>query len=162
MGSEHNAGRFLAATGMIGALYAVVTLAVAPLGFGPVQFRFSELLVLLVCIDRRYSWGLILGCAVANCFSPLGIADVFAGSFATACSVWAMAKTKKLWIATLWPTFFCFIIGLEWNLLFGYPFLWTTATIMLGEFGVVTIAGYPLFRHIMKNPRLLERLRIFS
>ena len=39
--------RTLASGAMIAALYAVLTVAVAPLSYGPVQFRVAEALTLL-------------------------------------------------------------------------------------------------------------------
>ncbi len=51
------------------ALYVVLTWAVAPLSFGAVQLRFSEVMILLVFVDKRYGPAMILACALANCFS---------------------------------------------------------------------------------------------
>ena len=60
-------------TAMVAAVYAVLTLAIAPLSFGMVQVRFSEMLMLLAFFDKKYAPGLILGCFIANCFSPFGM-----------------------------------------------------------------------------------------
>ncbi|MEG2295485.1 MAG: QueT transporter family protein [Oscillospiraceae bacterium] len=43
----------LAKTAIIAALYAGLTIAVAPLSFGMVQFRFSEILILLCFLDEE-------------------------------------------------------------------------------------------------------------
>lgn len=150
----------IAITGITAAIYAVATWAIAPLGFGPIQLRFSELLVLLAFIDIGYAPGLILGCALANLFSPMGIVDVVVGSTATACTLLAISKTKSLFIATLWPTVFCIFVGIELYIVSQYPFLFSTMTVMLGEFLVVTIIGYPLFGSILKNKKLVEQLKI--
>jgi len=46
--------RAIAFTGIIAAAYAVTTLAIAPLSFGAIQLRFSEVLVLLAFIDAGF------------------------------------------------------------------------------------------------------------
>ena len=149
----------IAITGITAALYFVMTLIIAPLAYGAVQFRFSELMVLLVYINPAFAPGLVLGCAIANCFSPLGIVDVIFGTTATLCTVITISKTKNLFIATLWPTVFCIFVGIELYFISGLPFFATTATVMLGEFAVVTCIGYPLFKYILKNTKFIELLK---
>lgn len=151
--------RYIAVQGMAAALYVALTLAIAPLGYGPIQLRFSELLVLLVFIDSGYIPAMVIGCAIANVFSPLGIYDVAFGTFGTLCTCMAISRTKNPFIATLWPTVFCVFVGFEFWL-FGSPFLFTTATVMLGEFAVVTCVGYPLLKKLFKNEALISRLRL--
>ena len=56
---------------LVAALYAALTLALPGLSFGAIQFRFSEILVLLCFYRKDYSISLILGCFIANCFSPM-------------------------------------------------------------------------------------------
>ena len=51
---------------LIAALYAALTLAVAPIAFGAVQFRISELLTVLPLFTATAIPGLTLGCALAN------------------------------------------------------------------------------------------------
>lgn len=149
----------IAITGITAALYVVMTLAIAPLAYGAVQFRFSELMVLFVYINPAFAPGLVLGCAIANCFSPLGIVDVIFGTMGTLCTVIAISKTKNLFVATLWPTIFCIFVGIELYFISGLPFFATTATVMLGEFAVVTCIGYPLFKYILKNTKFIELLK---
>ena len=49
----------LAIIGITAALYAVLTVAIAPIAYGPIQFRFSELMVLLVFINPIFAPGLV-------------------------------------------------------------------------------------------------------
>ena len=84
----------VALTGVTAAVYMVATLAVSPIAFGAVQFRLSEVMVLLAWINPAFAPGLILGCALANMFSPLGIIDVLFGTFHTFCSVMLISRTK--------------------------------------------------------------------
>ena len=60
---------------LVAALYAALTLALPGLSFPAIQFRFSEILVLLCFYRKDYSISLILGCFIANCFSPMALMD---------------------------------------------------------------------------------------
>ena len=72
----------LVKSSVVGAMYAAMTLFL-PFGYLGFQFRLAELLVLLVFIDKRYIYGLTLGCLVANLGSPLGPVDIIFGTLAT-------------------------------------------------------------------------------
>ena len=151
--------RFLVTTGLTAAVYAVLTLAIAPLSFGMVQIRFSEMLMLLAFIDRRYAPGLVLGCLIANCFSPFGLMDVVFGTTCTAAALWGITRhSKTLFGASLWPVFCNAFIGIELYL-FGSPLLLSMALVALGEFLAVSCAGCCVFRLLMKNQRLMGYLR---
>lgn len=152
--------KFLAATAMIAAIYAVLTLAIAPLSFGLVQVRFSEMLMLLAFIDRKYAPGLILGCFVANCFSPFGIMDVVFGTGCTAAAMFCVVKfAKSLFGASLWVVFCNAFIGIELYL-FGSPLWLSMAMVALGEFLSVSVCGVGLFKILMRNRVFMTKLRI--
>jgi uncharacterized membrane protein len=147
--------------GVVAAIYSVLTIFIAPLSYGPIQFRFSEVLTLLAFIDPLYIPGLVLGCIISNFFSPLGIVDVIVGSFATYISVYLISKSKSLFVASLWPTVCnAIIIGLELYFLVNVPLFLTTIQIGVGEFVVVSLIGYPLFKNILKNPKSVSILKI--
>lgn len=142
------------------AIYAVATVSIAPLSYGAVQFRFSEVMTLLAFIDPVYIPGLILGCAISNLYSPLGILDVVVGTTATLIAVYMMRKTKNLFIATLWPTITNgLIVGAELYFALNLPFFESALYVALGEFVVVTCIGYPLFRLIMKREDVMKVLK---
>ena len=152
--------KFLAATAMIAAIYAVLTLAIAPLSFGLVQVRFSEMLMLLAFIDRKYAPGLILGCFVANCFSPFGIMDVVFGTGCTAAAMFCVVKfAKSLFGASFWVVFCNAFIGIELYL-FGSPLWLSMAMVALGEFLSVSVCGVGLFKILMRNRVFMAKLRI--
>ena len=152
--------KFLAATAMIAAIYAVLTLAIAPLSFGLVQVRFSEMLMLLAFIDRKYAPGRILGCFVANCFSPFGIMDVVFGTGCTAAAMFCVVKfAKSLFGASLWVVFCNAFIGIELYL-FGSPLWLSMAMVALGEFLSVSVCGVGLFKILMRNRVFMAKLRI--
>ncbi|MCY6483106.1 QueT transporter family protein [Clostridium aestuarii] len=146
---------------LVAAIYAVLTIGLNPISYGAIQFRLSEVMVLLAFIDPLYIPGLVLGCAIANLFSPLGIVDVVVGSFATFISVYMISKSKRLFAASLWPTINCIFVGAELHFILELPFWLTTLQVALGEFVVVTIIGYPLFKYmILNNKNLINALKI--
>lgn len=143
---------------VIAALYVVLTIAVAPVAFGPIQFRISEVLVLLCFFKRDYCISLILGCFIANLFSiELGYVDLIFGTLHTAISVICVSFTKKyMFLASLWPTIFMPIIAFElWKFL-GFEFFSTWLSLVISEFIVVSIIGYIIFFFIRKNETLMK------
>ena len=131
----------LTRTAIIAAIYAVVTVAIAPLSYMGVQFRISEILVLLAIFDPLYIGGLTLGCLIANLLGPNGPMDVLFGTLATLISVYAIYLTGKiiknykvkLLIASLWPTIFNgLIVGWMLNKLHGLPLILSIGQVALG------------------------------
>lgn len=151
---KNNLTKRLTRTAIIAAIYAVVTLAIAPFAYSNVQFRVSEILVLLAVFDPLYIGGLTLGCLIANLLGPNGPMDVIFGTLATFISVYAIYLTgkfiknykTKLLIASIWPTIFNgLIIGWMLNKLYGLPLILSMSEVALGELVVITFVGVPLF-----------------
>lgn len=144
----------------VAAIYAVLTIALAPISYGNIQFRVSELLVLLAFFDPFYIGGLTLGCLIANLLGPNGIMDVIFGTLATFISLSAISLTAKLTkgskvgliIASLWPTLFnAVIIGWMLHYLLELPLVLTMLQVGFGELVVVTLVGVPVFMLIMQK-----------
>ena len=74
---------------LIGAVYTALTLAIAPLSFGALQFRISEALTLLPLFSPLGIWGVTFGCLISNLFgflmgtNPIGLVDTVCGTSAT-------------------------------------------------------------------------------
>lgn len=136
---------------VVAALYAILTLTLP--AYGALQFRLSEIMTLLAFFDPFYIMPLTIGCAIANIASPFGIIDVIFGSLASFLALTSMSKTKNIYLASIWPAFFSFIIGLEIMFLSTEPvnFFLVTGQIMLSEFVVVTIIGVPIMKYLMRN-----------
>lgn len=142
----------MAIIGATAAIYAVLTVAMAPISYGAVQLRLSEVMTLLAFVDPVFIPGLVLGNFIANLFSPFGLPDVVFGTLATFIAVFMMSKMKSMLIASFWPTIANgLIIGLELAIFTGAPFVSTALYVALGEFLVVTVLGYPVFKVVMKN-----------
>lgn len=147
---------FLVKSSIVAAIYAALTMLL-PFSYLGVQFRIAEILVLLVFIDKRYIYGLTLGCLIANLGSPLGPVDVIFGTLATLIALLLISKTKNLFVATLWPAVVNgIIIGLLLYYLLDLPFLLSAAQVFFGEFVVVTLIGYFLFKRILRDRKLVE------
>ena len=160
--STHSQGRFsarmIAVTGITAALYAVLTMALPMLSYNAIQLRFSEILVLLAYLNPSYWPGLVLGCFIANFFRPNGLYDIVFGTLGTVVAVWGIIHSKRLFVATLWPTISMFVVSIGIALAAHIPYLPTVGTTMLGEFAVVTCIGYPVFRLLLKNQRVARLL----
>ena len=107
---------------VVAALYVALTLAVSPIAYGPIQFRISEILVLLCFFRRDYVVGLTLGCFIANFFSPMALTDVPFGTLATFISVFLISRSRNIFLASLYPVVANgLIIGLQLHFVFGHP-----------------------------------------
>lgn len=132
------------------ALYVALTLAVAPLSYGAVQLRISEVLTLLCFFKKDYCYALILGCAISNLFSPLGALDLIFGVASTVFTVVGMRMVRNIWVASLFPAVSMVFVAWELSLL-NMPFWYSFITAALGELVVVTAIGVPLFIALFKN-----------
>ncbi|HPE95227.1 MAG TPA: QueT transporter family protein [Bacillota bacterium] len=89
--------------GVIAAVYCVLTFALAPVSFGPFQFRAAEAMAVLPMIFPEATAGLFVGCILSNLLSSYGVLDVVIGSLATLCAALLTARAKKLWLAPVPP-----------------------------------------------------------
>lgn len=74
---------YLVYSAAIAAIYVVLTMLVAPIAFGPIQFRFSEALTLLPFFTPAAIPGLFVGCLLSNLLGGAVLWDVIFGSLAT-------------------------------------------------------------------------------
>lgn len=140
----------------VAAVYVAMTLVIAPLAYGPIQFRFSEILVLLCFYNKDYCYSMVAGCAIANLFSPMAAMDVPFGTAATLISVLCMVFfAKKLWVASLFPVIINgIVVGIELYVALNEPLLFSMATVALGELVVVTVLGVPFFKLLERNAHI--------
>ena len=85
--------RSLCLSAIIAALYAALTLLLAPISYGNIQCRVSEAFTVLPMVLPQSIPGLFVGCLIANIFSPTpSIWDIVFGSLTTliaACGTYA-------------------------------------------------------------------------
>lgn len=161
-----NKTKKLVMTSLVAAIYAVLTLVLGAISYGPIQFRIAEIMVLLAFIKKDYIWGLTIGCFLANVIGPYGAPDIIFGTTATFLSVYAIYLTGKVMkgkkyailIASIWPTLInAIIIGFMLNIFVGMPLILSMIQVGFGEFVVISIIGVPLYKIIGKKYiKLLE------
>lgn len=130
---------------LIAALYAVLTILLAPISFGPLQLRVSELLAVMPYFTPAAIPGLFAGCLVANFYGGLGLVDIIFGSIATLIAAFgSYLLRKRKWLVPLPPIVFNgIIIGIELNYLYQYPLVITMLQVAAGEAIACYILGYP-------------------
>ena len=142
--------RRIAEVGIIAALYAVLTIVVAPISYGPLQIRISEALCVLPYFTAAAVPGLFIGCVIANCFgillgSSLGLMDVIVGSLTTLAAAFVTSKIKAKGLVPL-PAVLLNAVLVPWTLsvMLGLPYwinvLWVGAGQVVACYGL----GYPL------------------
>ena len=93
----------IALNALIAALYAGLSIFLAPLSFGALQFRLAEAITLLPFYIPVIIPGLTIGCFISNLFGGFGIIDAIIGSLATFIAATITSRTKNIFIATLPP-----------------------------------------------------------
>lgn len=155
----NNLQKWLLRNALLAALYAVLTMALAPISYGPVQVRLSEVLTLLAFYNKRWVPGLTLGCFLANIGSPFGLTDMAIGTLATFLAVLPMHKARSLYKASLLPVLTNgVLIGAELYYLAalppetgGFGIGASMMYVAVGEWLSVTIVGRLLFNAAMQN-----------
>lgn len=152
---------------MIAAVYAVVSLALAPISFGNIQIRIAEALTLLPVLFPEAIGAVTLGCAITNAvgtmmgINPLGILDVFIGTGATFLAAVCTYKLRKKLLfgqpilSMLMPVLFNgLIIGAELAFVYGdgsmQLFIIFAAEVALGELIACSVLGLPMIHQFRK------------
>ncbi len=171
---EHGKIKRMAYAAVIGAAYAALTMALAPISYGPIQMRVSEVLCVLPFFLPCATWGLFIGCMTANLISAAGVWDVVFGSLATLSSCLCIQALRqrgrgarswpRIVLAMLMPVVWnAFIVGamLTWSFTdtpvfrFSKQFWIFAAEVGLGELIVMFVLGIPFLK-------LLEHSRWFQ
>ena len=90
----NNKTRLLCVSAVVGAAYAVLTVALAPISYGALQFRLSEALCILPYFIPGTAWGLAAGCCIANLMTG-NIFDIIFGSLATLLAAFCTARIGR-------------------------------------------------------------------
>ena len=141
--------RFITLAAMFAAIYFVLTIAISPISYGPIQFRLSEAMIIFCAFYPEAAFGLTIGCLLANIFSPFGIFDVIFGTTASllACVFAYIFRKVKIkgfpWLSPLGAVVFnAFLVPVAfWLASASYEtYLFDAFTVGVGEF----ISVYPL------------------
>ncbi len=130
----------------IAAVYIVLTIVFAPISFGPVQFRISEILCVLPFFTPAAVPGLFVGCLLSNLLCGAAGLDIIFGSLATligAAGSLYLGKVNK-WLVCL-PPILANTIIIPWVLRYAYgsPDLIPVAmvTVGIGEVLAIGVLG---------------------
>ncbi|SDY49336.1 QueT transporter family protein [Tindallia californiensis] len=143
--------RFMVHAALLAAIYVVITIAFAPISYGPIQIRISEMLTVLPFFTPAAIPGLFIGALIANAYGGLGIIDVVVGSSATLIAALITFKMKRKMFAPLPPVLVnAVIIGAMLSYLFQLPLLPTMIYVGLGQVVACYGLGYPFMMAIEK------------
>lgn len=141
----------------VAAVYVVLTYVLGFMSYGNIQFRVAEALMLLCFYRKDYGISMIIGCFVANIFSPMMLMDMIFGTLATAMAVLLIYVSPNLYIASLAPVLTnAVIVGIELTLSFKTPFWLNAAEVAVGEFVCVSVVGVILFKALEKNTKFMR------
>lgn len=153
----------IAKLAIVAALYFALTVLIAPLSYGEIQIRFSEVLLILCFFDRRYGIGLVIGCALANLFSPMLWLDVAFGTLQTAIAVVLIGYIRPLFVALLLSIGSMVIIGFEIALVSSLDMWWLySLQVMAGETIALFAVAYPLSFLLRKSQTFMNIVRLSS
>ena len=132
--------RSLCVSAVIAALYAALTLLLAPISYGPIQLRLSEAMTLLPMVLPLAVPGLFVGCLIANLYTGM-LTDIVFGSLATLlAAIGTYLLRKKPILAAACPIIANgVIVGLLLSLSANLPLALTMAEVALGELGAVLV-----------------------
>ncbi|WP_256366491.1 QueT transporter family protein [Thermanaeromonas sp. C210] len=136
---------------MIAAVYAVITIVLAPISFGMVQVRVAEALTLLPIIFPEAIWGLFLGCLISNIFGGMGPIDIFLGSLTTLVAAWLTYRLRGSPLAYVPPIVLNgLIVGAYLSFLLQVNLFLCIVSVSAGEAVAVLGLGIPLLRRLRK------------
>ncbi|MBE5776526.1 MAG: QueT transporter family protein [Clostridiales bacterium] len=143
--------RTLTTGGIIAALYAALTLLLAPISFGAggtIDFRVAEALTLLPILTPAAVPGLAVGCFAANLICGAPWQDVIFGTLATLLGAICTRKLRKnIWLAAAMPVVFnTVIVGTMLSMVYALPLWMMLFSVFVGEIAVCYLLGIPLIK----------------
>ena len=144
--------RSICISAVIAALYAALTLLLAPISYGDWQCRVSEALTMLPMLMPQAIPGLFVGCILANLLGPsAGITDIVFGSLATLiAAIGTYYFRRNKWLAAACPVISNgIIVGLVLSLSFNLPFFLTAIQVAAGEL-LAVLVGLVLIKALEK------------
>ena len=154
--NKHISVKIIVINAMIASIYAALTLVISPIAYSEIQFRLSEIMVFLAFYNRKYIPGLIIGCIVANLFSPMGLLDVIFGTISTIIVCISMYLIKNRYLAAIIGALITgIIIGGELWYAYQIPYLINALYVAIGEL-IVLIIGAFIFNILEHNHRFMN------
>lgn len=150
-GMDRFSVRNLTRIAMIAAIYAALTIALAPISYGEVQVRVSEALTVLPYFFPAAVPGLFIGCLIANLFGGNGLLDIVFGSLATLSAAWLSRRMPHPWLVPLPPVLInAVVIGAVLHVILGIPWYILALQVGAGQLVSCYILGLPLLYAVRK------------
>ena len=141
---------------LIAALYAALTLLLAPISYGEVQIRLAEALTLLPIVLPEAVPALAIGCLLANLLGGCTIFDVVFGTLATllAAACTRLLKKHFLLAATMPVLFNGVIVGAVVHFAYApvIPLPLCMLSVAAGEAVACFVAGPLVLRALRRLP----------
>ncbi len=149
--------RYWVRAAMIGAIYVVITLIFAPISYGMIQVRISEMLMVLPFFTTAAVPGLFVGCMIANIFGGYGMLDIVFGSLATLISAFLVTKIENKYLVPLPPVIInALIVGKILSIILEMPFYLTATWVGVGQVVACYGLGLPLLLFLEKKAYIFK------
>ncbi len=160
MKKKKNPVLWLTQGAVIAAVYVVLTLVFAPISFGPMQVRVSEILTILPLFTSAAVPGLFIGCLLANLFGGAIVWDILFGSIATliGAAVGYLLRFNR-WLVPI-PNVISNALIVPLVLQYGYgmtdvPYIWMVVYVAAGELIGCYIMGELFASVLLKYKRYM-------
>ena len=146
--------------GVMALIYVVISLICSPFAYQDLQFRISEMFILLCLFNKDYIISFTLGCFIVNLWSPLGYIDVVFGTTATLISAILIYRSRSrinMFLASLIPVIINGLVVAGELTHVEHTVYWKNACMVaLGEFACISIAGVIVVNALKKNKRAMK------
>lgn len=141
--------------GIIAALYVALTL-INPISWGSLQFRIANILCVLPFVCKKTASGILIGIAIANFFSPLGIVDVLFGiaaeSLAYLLTVWGPGKNFPIVVKVLFLSLcVAAIVGAELTMVYQIPYLVNFVSLFISTLCITGLGAAVMYTPLVKK-----------
>lgn len=163
---ESKGVRDIAYAGIIAALYAALTIALAPISYGVYQVRVAEALTVLPFVYPFAIVGLFVGCLVANIFGGNGLQDIIFGSILTLIAGYLTYLTSKIksrrlgiFLAPLPPVLInAFGVAVYLCKITGMSYFFVVQMIFVGQVVACYVLGLPLLVFLLSRSSPFRKL----
>ena len=143
--------KFITTSAVIGAIYAILSIAFAPISYGLFQVRIAEALTVLPAFTPAAIPGLFVGCVIANVIGGNGPLDIIFGSLATLVAAILSYKMPKKYLVPLPPVLVnAVILGILLSYILKISAFIAIGWVTLGQIVACYGIGYPLLIQLEK------------
>lgn len=141
--------RVITYAGLTAAAYFVVTVLVAPISYGPIQFRASEVLKPLALYSPVFSIAFLIGNGMANLFSPFGPWDYVVMPIIDCCAAllcWQLRRWPLLALAIQAVSVSAGVAFFPLGMVLHVPFPPTFFAVLISELILLYVGYFAIWR----------------